>query len=684
MLDGPPRRRAVCPHDCPSTCALGVEHVDAETIGRLYGAADHSYTLGVICEKVARYAERVHHPDRLTTPLLRRGAKGDPDGFVPIRWDEALDRTAEGLKTAAAQEGAEAVWPYYYAGTMGHVQRDGINRLRHVMGYARQDRTICVALSDAGWKAGAGTKRGADARDMAQADVIILWGCNAASTQIHALTHAQKARKARGAKIICVDPYRNRTAAAADWHLPVRPGTDGALACAVMAALFEAGLADRAWMARHADDAAGLEAHLRPRTPEWAAAICGVSAGDIRALARLIGETKRVFLRIGYGLSRSRNGAAQMHAVASIAAVAGLWGHPGGGALYGQSDIYGLDKTLIEGLDRRDPATRLLDMSRIGPILHGADIGAGPPVRALFIQNTNPIVVAPESALVRSGFGRDDLFVCVHEQFMTETAAMADIVLPATTFLEHDDLYTASGHTDIAVSAALIPPVGEARSNHDVLCGLAERLGARHPGFETDARGLIEATLHASGLPDFETLRAGHDCAGRMGDHNFTDGFGHPDGRFHFRADWAALGADGARMPVWPDHWDVIEAGDEATPLRLVTAPSHSFLNSSFTETPTSRKKSIRPTVFAHEDDLVALGVGDGDRVALSNARGRVLVHAQARPGQQRGVVVVEGLWPNAAFENGQGINTLVGAERCAPNGGAAFHDVAVRMEKVE
>ncbi|MEM6491074.1 MAG: molybdopterin-dependent oxidoreductase, partial [Pseudomonadota bacterium] len=429
-VDIRPRAKAACPHDCPSACALEVEQAAPDRIGRVYGRRDHPYTAGVICEKVARYAERVHHPDRLRTPLLRVGAKGDPDGFIPIGWDEALDHVADGLRAAEDAHGREAVWPYYYAGTMGLVQRDGINRLRHVMRWSGQHRTICSSLSNAGWAAGAGSQRGADAREMAQSDLILVWGCNAATTQLHVLTHANKARKARCAKIVCVDPYRNRTAASADWHIPLKPGTDGALACGVMAALFENGGADRGFMARFTDDPAGLEAHLRHRSPDWASAICGVPAADIRALADLMKQRPRCFLRIGYGLTRSRNGAAQMHAVASIAAVAGSWAHAGGGALYSQSGVFGVDKTLIEGADRRDRSVRVLDMSRIGPILCGdpADLGDGPPVKALFIQNTNPMVVAPESLKVRDGFARDDLFVCVHEQFMTETAAMADVV----------------------------------------------------------------------------------------------------------------------------------------------------------------------------------------------------------------------------------------------------------------
>src|SRR5438270_8405719 len=318
------------------------------------------------------------------------------------------------------------------------------------------------------------------------------------------MTHVAAARKQRGARLVVVDPYRTATAEQAALHLAPLPGTDGALACAVMHVLFKEGYADRDYMARYTDDPEGLEAHLATRNPAWSAQITGISEDEILGFARLYGRTKRSYIRVGYGFSRSRNGAAQLFAVTCLPAVTGAWAYEGGGALYSHLGLVPLHLTLIEGLDRRDPATRILDQSRIGPVLAGdrRDIGDGPPVTALLIQNTNPMVVAPESALVHRGFARSDVFVCVHEQFMTETAAMADIVLPATTFLEHDDIYPAGAHTYLQLGRAVVPPYAECRSNHDVICGLAERLGARHPGFTMSAIELIDRTLRMSGLPD--------------------------------------------------------------------------------------------------------------------------------------------------------------------------------------
>jgi anaerobic selenocysteine-containing dehydrogenase len=674
---------SVCPHDCPSACALEVERIDGNRIGRIHGARSQTYTAGIVCAKVARYAERQHHPDRLSTPLRRVGDKGvGRAAFAPITWDAALDDVAEKLTCAAQRHGPEAVWPYYYAGTMGMVQRDGINRLRHAMRYSREALTICSMLTDAGWHAGCGFKRGGDGREMAKSDLIVVWGGNPVSTQINAMTHITAARRERGAKLVVVDPYRTATAAVADLHLAPLPGTDGALACAVMHVLFKEGHADRAYMARYADDRAGLEAHLASRTPEWGAAITGLRADVIVEFARLYGRTKRSFIRLGYGFSRSRNGAAQVFAVTCLPTVTGAWAHEGGGALLSNHDLVRLDHTLIQGLDLLDRSTRVLDQSRIGAVLtrDRRDIGDGPPVTALFVQNTNPVVVAPDSALVRKGFARDDLFVCVHEQFMTETAAMADIVLPATTFLEHDDFYTAGGHTYLQLSRAVLPPYAECRANHEVICALADRLGARHPGFELSAIELIDRTLRASGLPGVAEFPSDGwlDCCPPFAAGHFLDGFGHRDKKFHFRADWAALGHDHARLPAFPDHVAITDDGDPDRTFRLVAAPSRSFLNTSFNNTPAGIAREGRPTALVHPQALARLRIGDGERVRIGNAKGSVVVHARGFDGLQPRVVVVEGIWPNHAFEEGIGINLLTSADPGLPRGGAVFHDTSV------
>lgn len=684
--------RSTCPHDCPSTCSLEVEVLDERTIGRVRGSTENTYTAGVICAKVARYAERVHSPDRLVTPLLRTGPKGSRQ-FREIGWDEALDRVAEAFLAAEKAHGAEAVWPYYYAGTMGQVQRDGINRLRNAKKYSEEYGTICTALAWPGWIAGHGRLTGADPREMAKSDLVVIWGTNAVATQVNVMTHAIRARKERGAKIVVVDVYRTPTMDQADVGVMVRPGTDAALACAIMHVLFREGWADRPFLDSHTDVPAELEAHLESRTPEWAEAICGVPAAEIEALARMIGRTPKTFFRIGYGFTRQRNGAVAMHAVSSIPVVAGSWRHEGGGAFHNNGAIFRIDKSLVEGRDLRDPTVRRLDQSQIGRVLTGdaAALRGGGPVTAMLIQNTNPMAVAPEQEKVRAGFAREDLFVAVHEQFMTDTAAMADVVLPATMFLEHDDLYRGGGNQYVLVGPKLIEPPGAARENHFVICELAKRLGVTHPGFEMTAREHVDWMLRKGGYGTFDELkdRPLVDCQPPFERAHFLDGFGHADGRFRFAPDWASVAVENdgpmgpfADLPRLPDQWDVTEAVDADHPFRLVTPPARNFLNSSFTETATSKAKERGPRAKIHPDDLAALAIADGEEIRLVNARGAVRLPAEAFDGVRRGVIVVEGVHPNGAHADGRGINTLTGADQPAPFGGAAFHDSRVRVEK--
>ncbi len=682
---------SVCPHDCPSTCALEVEKIDEFTIGKVRGATANTYTAGVICSKVARYRERIHHPDRLIQPLRRKGSKGSGN-FEPIDWEDALDEVAQNLLRVEQHYGPEAVWPYWYAGTMGLVMRDGINRLRHVKGYSGRYSTICVTPAWNGFIAGTGRLAGVDPREMAQSDLVIIWGTNAASTQINVMTHALKARRERGAKIVVIDTYRNATAKQADLFLCVRPGTDGALACALMHTLFRDGNADHEYLKEFSDCPDELKAHLASRDPAWAEAISGIPAGQIETLGAMIGATPRTFFRLGYGFTRQRNGTANMHAALSVATVAGSWRHEGGGAFCNNDAIYHWDKTVLEGLDHLDPNVRMLDQSRIGAILTGDPeaLNHGPPVSALLIQNTNPRSVAPDLNRVHQGFAREDLFVCVHEQFMTETAQMADIVLPATMFLEHDDVYQAGGQQHITLGPKIINAPPLCRSNHEVICALAKRLGANHPGFELSPREMIDQTLRDSGWGDLEHLEREHwiDCQPEFRDAHYLNGFAHTNGRFHFSPDWDALvphgfGPSDTVMPALPDHWNVIEEADSEMPYRLVTAPARHYLNSTFTETPTSIRRQRQPNIMLHPDDANELGVACGDQVRVGNTRGELALMAQVFDGVQRGVVIVESIWPNRAFPGGKGINVLTGADPVAPVGGAAFHDNRVWIAPV-
>ncbi|WP_398477231.1 molybdopterin-dependent oxidoreductase [Tardiphaga sp.] len=685
-------KNSTCPHDCPSACALDIEVIDGKSIGRVRGSKQQTYTAGVVCAKVARYAERVHHPDRLMYPMRRTGPKGSGH-FSRITWDEALDEIAAKFDAAERDFGAESVWPYYYAGTMGLVMRDGINRLANVKRYSRFYSTICASIAWAGFAAGTGKVAGVDPREMVKSDLIVIWGTNPVSTQVNVMTHVSRARKERGAKLAVVDIYDNDTMKQADIKILLKPGTDGAFAAGVMHVLFRDGLADRDYLAKYTDASPELEAHLATRTPEWASQICGVPAEEIEAFAHLVGETKRSFFRLGYGFTRQRNGAVQMHAALCVPTVTGAWQHEGGGAFYNNMAIWKFDKTLIEGLDAIDPTTRRLDQSKIGRILTGDTeaLQSGPPVKAMLIQNTNPMTVAPEQALVRQGFARDDLFVVVHEQFLTETAMMADIVLPATMFMEHDDLYYGGGQQHISVGTKLIDAPEECRSNHDVLQGIAERLDARHRAFDMTPREIIDETLKASGRGGVDELEADiwRDIQPDFRASHYLDGFAHADGKFHFKADWSKVpvpnaGLMGAwdEMPSFPDHWAVIEQADDAHPFRLATSPSRSFLNTSFNETPSSQAREGAPTVMIHPADAAGLGIADGDAVVLGNMRGETTLTARIFDGLRRGVLIAESIFPNKSHIGGRGINMLTGGEAVAPYGGAAFHDNKVWVKK--
>jgi len=675
--------KSVCPHDCPSVCPLDVELLSSNRIGKVNGSKENPFTAGVVCGKVARYAERIHHPDRLLYPLKRVGPKGTGQ-YKRISWEAALDEVADNLNRVERDHGAEAVWPFHYAGTMGLVMRDGLDRLRHAKGYSRMQGTYCVALSAPGWSAGTGTKRGPNVTEMQHSDLIVIWGLNAVSSQVQLMTHVLKGVK-NGAKLVVIDPYENKTAKKAHLHLAVRPGTDGALACAVMHVLFKEKYADWDYLKKYTDDPKAFELHLHDKTPEWAAKITGVPAHTIESFARLYGSTKKSFIRAGHGMTRSRNGAHNMHAVTCLPAVTGAWQVEGGGALYGQGDLPELDMTLIEGLDVRDKSVRMLDQSRIGEILMGNEdaLLGGPDVKAMFIQNTNPVAVAPNSSAVREGFMRDDLFVCVHEQFMTETAKMADIILPATMFLEHDDIYTASGHGTLQVAKKVVERPGECKSNHEVLCQLAKRVDAKHSGFEISALEMVEETLKASNYPTVDEIvnKTGHDLNISFKEAHFLNGFATPDGKFHFKPNWSALGPKWKEMPPFPEHWDVIDETTKEKPFRLITPPSQNYLNSTFSETKTSRIKERCPEVILHPRVMRRLGIGEGDLVRIGNEQGSVLLNAISAKGQHEDTVVVEGIWPNSAFLEGKGINTLVSSEPGYPNNGAVFHDTSVWLK---
>lgn len=684
------KRLSACPHDCPSGCSLEVTVEDGERVGRINGAKGQSYTSGVICAKVARYAERVHHAARLLHPLRRIGPKGE-GRFERISWDSAFDIIAAAFTQAADRYGKASVWPYHSGGTMGLIQRYGMEGFRNVLGYSRQHSSICMTPAEAGWRAGVGALRGADPREMADADLIVVWGGNPVSTQVNAMTHIAAARK-RGAKLAVVDVYRTPTMAQADIPLLINPGTDGALALAVLNVLLRDGFADREYLATYTDFDPDVERHIQARTPDWASAITGLEASAITEFARLVGGTPRTFLRPGFGFTRSRNGAAAMHAVTCIPAVAGSWRHRGGGAFFinWERANWGFDPTLAHALDRLDPQMRVLDQSRIGAVLNGNPeaLKGGPPVMAMLMQNANSAEVAPETSMVRQGLARDDLFLAVHEQFMTSTARYADIVLPATMFVEHDDIYAAYGHTHVTYGPRLIAPPGETRSNHEVRAALAMRLGADHPSFSMTAADLIDEGFRRAGVGGTAAIAETGwiDRARSFEENHFLEGFEQPGKRFRFKPDWASIGPTPGNLPAIADWMDDYERPDHAYPLKLVTPPARHFLNSTFTETETSAAKegSAGPHLLLHSETAERYGIADAGLVRVGSRRGEVVLRARITDGLRPGTVVIEGLWPSATFAGSQGVNVLVSEQPVPPNGGVGFHDTAVWISRAE
>jgi anaerobic selenocysteine-containing dehydrogenase len=572
---------------------------------------------------------------------------------------------------------------------MGHVHRDGINRLRAARGYSDQYDTICTGAAWPGFLAGTGHLGGPNPELMAEADCVVIWGTNAVNTQVNVMTHAMRARKERGAKIVAVDIYMNGTMEQADLPILLRPGSDGAFALGVMHVLLRENLADRAYLARLTDFDAEIEAHLMSKTPEWASSVSGVTVADIEAFARLVGTTPNTYFRLGYGFARRRNGGTNMHAALCIPAMTGAWQHRAGGAFHSNSGSWHLDKSLIEGaaLGR---AGRLLDMSEIGKVLTGDSVAlkGTTPVKALFIQNTNPVNVAPEQELVRAGFARDDLFTVVHEQFMTETAQMADIVLPATMFLEHNDYYRRGGHTRLLFGPRLVEAPGECRSNFEVVNELLRRLGAVDQTLEMTDRDVVAETLRRSRYGELDEIEKTGFVELDVSEEKarFADGFGFADGKFRFRPAWREIAErkgyqwtiDAAAMPALVDYWDINERATPDVPFRLATSPSRGFLNSSFTETAGSQKRQPHPTVLIRPDDAAAQRIADGSPVTLGNHRGTVELTAQFFEGLPPGVLIAEGVHPNKSHANGRGINTLIGSDQVPPFGGVAFHDATV------
>ncbi|MFQ5899777.1 MAG: molybdopterin-dependent oxidoreductase [Candidatus Methylomirabilia bacterium] len=680
------RRLSVCPHDCPSACSLVVTLEDGR-LTDVSGNPDHPFTQGVICGKVHDYAERVYSPLRVRSPLRRAGPKGE-GRFRAISWDEAIEEIAHRFREVTARWGAEAILPYSYGGTLGLVQYHAGHAFFHALGASRLARTICITTAYAGWRATVGIVGGNDAEQMVRSDLVVLWGINAAYTHINLMTFVKRARQ-RGAFLVVVDPYRTRTAKEADLHLMPRPGTDTALALGVMHVLVTEGLIDSDYIARATLGFDRLAEHVKRHDPEWAARITGLTAAQIVEFARRYGATRASFIRVGIGLSRHDNGAMSCRTLACLPALTGAYAHPAGGALLSSSGSFPLNYAAVERPDLMpEPAPRLINMINLGRAL--TDPALAPPIKALYVYNSNPASVCPNQGLVLEGLRQEGLFTVVHEQMLTDTTDYADLVLPATTSMEHPDLYKSFGHLYLQLGEPLIAPQGEARSNWEVFRLVAHALGLRDPHFEkTEAeliRELLDVDHPAVREISYERLREERSARLNVGRPYlpFADGAATPSGKVEFYSE--QLAAQG--LPALPTYVPLTEGPENAElaerfPLQLMVPPNNFFLNSSFSQSELLRRRQKGPTVFVHPDDASARGVSAGELVRVYNDRGAARFVAVLTEDTRPGVAVIEGIWWQKFSPGGLGVNVLT-SDRVADLGeGPALHSNLVEISRL-
>jgi anaerobic selenocysteine-containing dehydrogenase len=662
--------------------------VDGGRIAAVTGTADHPFTQGVICGKVREYAERVHSPLRITQPLRRIGPKG-AGRFEPIGWEAAVEAIAQRWRTIIATHGAEAILPFSYAGSMGQVQYFAGHPLFHALGASRLERTICTSTAYAGWRGTVGAVTGNDSEQMVGADLVVLWGLNAAYSTINVMTLVKQAR-ARGAWVVVIDPYRTSTALQADEHLMVRPGSDGALALAMMHVLIAEDRIDRDYIARATLGFEPLAEHVRAWTPARAAAVVGLPEATIVAFARRYGATRRSFLRIGIGLSRHDNGAMTCRTLACLPALTGAYADPHGGALLSSGGAAGFDYRVLERGDLMPhPAPRVINMIQLGRAL--TDPAMAPPVKALYVYSSNPAAICPNQSLVLAGLAREDLFTVVHEQVMTDTAHYADLVLPATTSMEHEDLYRSFGQLYVQLAEPVVEPVGQARSNWEVFGTLSRALGvaeahyARTPGAlirellargDDTVRGITYERLQAEGSVRLNLPRPYMP---------FAHGAPTESGRVEFFS--RALAAQGLPpLPTWtPLREGPGEQGTHARyPLQCIVPPNRFFLNSSFSQSERLRRRQGTPTVMLAPADADARGIVDGDGVRVESARGAARFTARVTDATRPGVAVIEGIWWHRFHPGGQGVNVLTDDRTADLGGGPALHSnlVEVTLER--
>jgi len=671
-----------CPHDCPDTCSLVTSVQDGVAI-KVHGNPNHPHTAGALCTKVSRYTERSYHPERLLTPLKRSGPKGSGQ-FEPVSWDAALSDIATRLKTIAARN-PEAILPYSYAGTMGLVQGDGMAaRFFHKLGASLLDRTICASAGATALEYTLGGKLGMQVQFFAESDLILIWGSNAIASNLHFWRHVQTAKRG-GARIICIDPRRTETAEKCHQHIAPRPGTDAALALALMHELIRNDWLDHDYLAQHT---LGWEA-LRDRALQWpparAAEVCGITVAEIEDLARTYGEAckagKKVAIRLNYGMQRTRGGGNAVRAVACLPALTGAWRNRAGGLLVSCSGVHSANKAALQRPDLLAGRTpRTINMSTIGEaLLQPTSPQFGPQVEAVVVYNSNPVAVAPDSGQVVQGFAREDLFTVVLEHFQTDTADYADYVLPATTQLEHWDIHTTYGHTDVLLNRPAIAPVGQARSNTAVFRELAARLGFDEPCFADDDLAMVRQAF--GDQVSFDELLAKGFATVALSDAPFANGgFPTPSGKCEFFSQRLAdMGQDG--LPDYLPNYETAQSGD-TYPLAMISPPARNFLNSTFVNVKSLRDIEGEPLLEMHADDAAARGIASGDTVRIFNNRGSYRCTARVNQRARAGVVNGLGVWWRKLGLDGTNVNELTHQRLTDMGRAPTFYDCAVQVER--
>jgi anaerobic selenocysteine-containing dehydrogenase len=680
----------VCPLDCPDTCSMLVTVKDGRAV-ELRGNPDHPFTNGFLCQKMARFLDRVYSPDRLLEPLKRVGTKGE-GRFEPITWDEALDTIAARFRAIAnSSDGPQSILPYSYYGTMGKLQASSLDRrFFHRLGASILDRTICASAGTAGYEYTVGRGRlGADPLAMADCKFIVNWGSNTANTNSHLWSRMIDARKA-GATIVTVDPYKSPTAQRSDWHIQPRPGTDAALALGVMHVIWRDGLHDEEYLERSTIGAALLRDRVASEyPPEKVARITGVDIDTMTSFAHRLAREQPSVIRLNYGMQRHGGGGMAVRTIACLPAIIGSWRYHGGGAMLSSSGAYDF---AMDGLTRPDlsPAgTRVVNMNHLGEALAGEL--PGPPVLAIYVYNCNPAAVAPNQAKVLAGLRRPDLFTVVHELFPTDTVDYADIVLPATSQLEHVDLHGSYGHHDVMYNSPAIAPRGQARSNNDVFRALAGRMGFE-PDLFADDETLIHQVLNGGPTVEGITLER-LKCEGfvRLNLPEVFIPFG--DGRFPTPSGKCELYSETMKshgldpLPTYiPPHEDPQTRPDLADrfPLQMLSPPRPQFLNSTFANSPRHRKAAGDPTIEMSLEDAQARRLTDGQWALVFNDRGRFQARVSLGGRVRPGVVVATGIYWNKLSSGNSNVNSTTSSALTDMGGGATFFDNLVEVRALE